>query len=66
MTGTTIEHPSLQPLLNIREVAAVLRVSQKSVRRWIENGELVAHRIGRQLRISERDLQTFIKLRRMP
>ncbi len=48
----------------IREVADLLQVSQKTVRRWIEAGDLVAHRFGHQLRISESDLATFLKLRR--
>ena len=55
----------LAPLLTIRQTASVLQVSVKTVRRWIKGGDLVAHRIGRQLRISRDDLQTFIKLQRM-
>lgn len=51
-------------LLTIRDVADILRVSAKSVRRWIDAGDLVAHRVGRQLRVSQGDLETFIKLRR--
>lgn len=51
-------------LLTIRDVADILRVSAKSVRRWIDAGDLVAHCVGRQLRVSQGDLETFIKLRR--
>lgn len=51
-------------LLTIQDVADILQVSAKSVRRWIDTGDLVAHRLGRQWRISQGDLETFIKLRR--
>ena len=51
-------------MLTIEEVAKLLQVSTKSVRRWIEDGGLIAHRFGRQWRISEDDLRTFIRLRR--
>jgi excisionase family DNA binding protein len=37
-----------------------LHVSDKTVRRLIARGELHAHRIGRQLRISEEELRRFI------
>ena len=53
-----------QRLLTIKDAAAVLQVSDKTVRRWIDAGDLVAHRIGRQWRVSQGDLETFIKLRR--
>jgi excisionase family DNA binding protein len=56
--------PASAPLLTIEQTAERLQVSTKSVRRWITAGELVAYRIGRQWRISEPDLQVFIKVRR--
>jgi excisionase family DNA binding protein len=49
------------PLFTVAEIAKLLKVSTKSVRRWIEAGDLIAHRLGRQLRITESDLSTFIK-----
>ena len=55
---------SLARLLTIAEVANLLHVSTRTVRRMIKTDELVAHRIGRQLRISEGDLRNFIRLRR--
>ena len=48
----------------IREIAELLQVSQKTVRRWIDQGDLVAHRFGRQLRISRADFEAFVRLRR--
>lgn len=54
----------LPALLSIPEVADCLKVSEKTVRRWIESGELPYHRLGRQIRISETDLVMFVKSRR--
>jgi excisionase family DNA binding protein len=54
----------LPTLLTIDQTAEHLQVSTKTLRRWIDAGDLVAHRIGRQLRISASDLQTFIQARR--
>lgn len=34
-----------------REVARMLKVSERTVRRWVRTGELPALRFGRQLRI---------------
>jgi len=39
-------------MLTVEEVAKELRVDQKTVRRWIQRGELVAIDIGREYRIS--------------
>ncbi len=56
-------HP---PLLTIPQIAEVLQVSEKTVRRWIVARELIAHKLGRQWRISHNDLEIFIKARRCP
>jgi excisionase family DNA binding protein len=51
-------------LFSIPEVAACLKVDPKTVRRWIDRGELPVHRLGRQIRISEPDLMAFVRARR--
>ena len=59
--------PSTRPKLHdIPAVAGILGVSRKTVRRWIEQGALVTHRFGRQMRISEGDLAAFTKPLRQP
>ncbi len=55
---------SLPKVYSIREIADHLKVSDKTVRRWINHGELTAHRMGRQLRISEPDFVAFIRIGR--
>lgn len=47
-------------LLTIKEVAEILRVSERSVNRYIEAGRLRASRIG-QWRIKQSDLEKFLK-----
>jgi excisionase family DNA binding protein len=42
------------------EVAAFIDVSVRTVRRWIKNGELVAHHFGAAVRIADSDLNAFI------
>jgi len=50
----------IEKLLTIKEVAKILRVSERSVLRYIESGRLLASRIG-QWRIKEKDLEKFLK-----
>lgn len=47
-------------LLTIKDVAARLNVSTKTIRRWIERRELAAHQLGRQWRITEKDYRHFL------
>ena len=51
-------------LLSIADVARRCQVSKKTVRRWIDAGDLVAYRLGRQWRIDPADLRYFLKSRR--
>jgi excisionase family DNA binding protein len=47
--------------LSVREVAAKLRVSPKSIYRAVHRGELPTVRVGRQFRISGRALDAYIR-----
>ena len=48
----------------IKAVAEALEVSPRTVRRWIANGDLVVHRVGGVVRVSEGDLRAFLALHR--
>ena len=50
----------------VAEVAEIVGVSVRTVRRWIKSGELVAHHIGAVVRIAEGDLRAFIAGHRDP
>ena len=55
---------NLPRMYSIKEIGPQVGVSSKTIRRWIERGELHVHRLGRRLRISEDDLLTFLSKRR--
>lgn len=57
MTNTS---PRLPEFLTIDEVAQRLKVSTKTVQRWIGRGELHVYRLGGQIRVSEEDLLAFL------
>lgn len=47
-------------LLTVGEVATELRVSPTTVRRLIRRGELRAHALGAQYRVTRADLDAFL------
>jgi len=49
----------------VDDIAGALGVSSKTVRRRIAEGQLRAHRIGRQLRISADDFRAYVALQRL-
>jgi excisionase family DNA binding protein len=59
MAHSSHHHP--ETLLTIRDVAAICRVSEKTVRRWIETQTLLATRLGAQWRIRRSDLDLLIR-----
>ena len=60
MTTTTPGTSPLPALYSVTETAELLKVSPRTVRRWIEKGDLTAHRFGRQIRITDADIVTLI------
>lgn len=48
----------------VRAIAEQLDVSPRTVHRWIKNNELIVHRVGRSVRVSEVDLKQFLVARR--
>ncbi|WP_109310846.1 helix-turn-helix domain-containing protein [Ruegeria sp. AU67] len=49
--------------LSVRDVAALFRISTKTVRRWIKSGDLPATRLGRDWRVARSDLHALAKQR---
>lgn len=49
---------------SIKAVSLMLAVSEKTVQRFIDRGELPRHRMGGQVRISDHDLRAFVAMRR--
>lgn len=65
--GEVLMSQNEEKMFTVKEVADQLRVDEKTVRRWIQRGELIALNVGGGLRpdyrISYANLQDF-KLRR--
>ena len=57
------ERPPTSPerLLTIPDAAECMRVSTKTIRRWISGGELPAAKLGFQWRIRPQDLTRFVR-----
>jgi excisionase family DNA binding protein len=54
---------AVPPLLTVPEVAKRLQVTEKTVRAWIRDKELTAIRIGREWRLRDEDVETFLARR---
>jgi len=48
-----------QTVYTPKEVAEMLKVNERTVRRWVRTGQLLAYRFGRQLRIPAEALEKF-------
>jgi excisionase family DNA binding protein len=59
------ERPKSSPkLFTIKEAAECVGVCDRTIRRWIEKGLLVAHDFNGLVRISEADFQAFLAAHR--
>ncbi|WP_437796481.1 helix-turn-helix domain-containing protein [Sorangium sp. So ce693] len=63
--GARARSVGLPHLLPVVEVAAVLGVSTRTVRRLIKRGELVAYRIKRQLRVDAESVTHMLEVSRI-
>lgn len=50
-------------LLTTAEVAAYLKLSQRTAWRWCKDGRLPAFKVGHQWRVARRDLEAFVRRR---
>jgi excisionase family DNA binding protein len=55
---------SVEKFYTIEQIADCMEVSTRTVRRWIEQGLLVPHRINGLVRVSEADFQAFLAMHR--
>jgi excisionase family DNA binding protein len=54
------ERPAVADLLSTAEAAQYAKVSQRSIRRWLDQGKLRALHAGRELRIRRADLDQLM------
>ena len=51
----------MEDIMTISEVAELLKVSDRTVRNWIEKGAIKAYRFGLVYRIKKVDFEEFVK-----
>ena len=61
--GPTSAAPALAPLLTIPEVADLLRLSVRQVRRMVATGDLPVLRFGRSVRVSREAVEVMMRSR---
>ena len=59
------QFPSQLEFLKVEDVAALLKIREKTVREWISRGELEAYKIGKEWRIRRDHLEQAIESRRV-
>ncbi len=64
MTRKTKEKSTAKAFHSVKGVADRWDTCERSVRREINAGNLVAHKFGRSLRISDEDLKVYERIRR--
>ena len=52
--------PADQQFFEVRQIAALLNVVPKTVRRWLRDDLLAGRKIGGKFKVTRRDLLTFI------
>jgi excisionase family DNA binding protein len=57
--------PSQVEFLKVEDVAALLKIREKTVRDWIARGELEAYKIGKEWRIRRDHLDDALESRRV-
>lgn len=53
--------PQSKSFWSVSAIAEHLGVCQRTVRRWIEKGELISHSFGRRVRVADADYQAFLR-----
>jgi excisionase family DNA binding protein len=58
--------PAQLRLLSVREIATTCQLSEKAVRRAIDDGELTAVKLRSRLRVTPQDFEAWITAQRQP
>ena len=48
-------------MLTLKEVGEILRISETTLRCWVDNGILKGYKFNREYRVSKEDLEEFIE-----
>ena len=61
MTDKVIRDEELQALMTTEQVLEILKVSRRTLYRYVEKGSLRTYKFGRDLRFKESDIKAFIE-----
>ena len=48
-------------MLTLKEVGEIIRISETTLRCWVDNGILKGYKFNREYRVSKEDLEEFIE-----
>lgn len=51
----------MEKFYTVKEAASILKLTERSIRNFINRGELTAHKLGVAVRINAQDLKEFIE-----
>ncbi len=57
----TTKEESKPQYLSLQEMAKQLKVSERTIIRWVRSGELRAFRLGHVTRVTKEDFEKFLK-----
>ena len=60
MIATSTESETQEPMLNLRAVAAFLRIGYMTAWKMVKSGTIPSHRIGQQYRVSSLGLHQYL------
>lgn len=55
----------MEKYLSTKEIAKIFKITEVTVRRWINRGWLPAIKIGKMYRIKSKDLETLEKVKKI-
>ena len=58
------QKPKYRAFWTIQSLAEDWEVSERTVHRWIDAGDLIVHRFGRSVRIADNDRRAFLAAHR--
>ena len=64
MERESLAVPALERFLTLREVAAMLQLDERTIRRWTVSKGFPCARLGTRLRFSERDVLRWVSARK--
>jgi excisionase family DNA binding protein len=59
-----VAEPEVQPFYTVKTLAKRLAVSERTIRNWVDRGELISYDLGDVRRFDPADVDSFLAARR--